>query len=104
MLTLLCGHLEFVVSSPWSRMFGSVEKRDAMTVLSGRRQALVDSARTGPGPGSCALTPLALAATLDAHHPLTVRLSSNVCGAARIAGQADDDGEAPEDAPRWDAA
>jgi hypothetical protein len=33
-----------------------------------------------------------------------VRLSSNVCGAARIAGRADDDGEAPEDAPPWDAA
>ena len=75
-----------------------------MTVLSGRRQSLVRSAHTGPGPGSCALTPLALAATLDAHHPLVVRLSSNVCGAAQIAGRAGDCGEAPEDAPASDAA
>ena len=75
-----------------------------MTGLSGRRLTLVYSARTGPGPGSCALTPLALAATPDAHHPLAVRLSSNLCGAARIAGRAGDCGEARKDAPPRDAA
>ena len=75
-----------------------------MTVLSGRRLSLVYSARTGPGPGSCALAPLALAATPDAQHPLVVRHLSNLCGAARIAGRAGDCGEAPKDAPPWDAA
>jgi hypothetical protein len=75
-----------------------------MTVLSGRRLSLVYSARTGPGPGSCAFTPLALAATPDAQHPLVVRHLSNLCGAARIAGRAGDRGEAPKDAPPWDAA
>jgi len=63
-----------------------------MTILSGRRLSLVDSARTGPGPGSCVLIPLVLAATPDAHQPLVVRHLSNFCGAARIAGRAGDRG------------
>ena len=75
MLTQSCGHLKFAVSSHWSRTVGRVEKRDAMTTLSRRRHGLVHSARTGPGPGSCAPTPLALVATLDARHSLAVRLS-----------------------------
>lgn len=81
-----------------------MDKRDAMTILSGRRLSLVDSARTGPGPGSCALIPLALAATPDAHQPLVVRHLSNFCGAARIAGRAGECGKAPEGAPPRDAA
>jgi len=80
-----------------------VEKRDAVTTLSDCRQALVDSARTGPGPGSCVLTPLALATALDARRPQAARPYPNACGAARYAGRADWS-EPAEDAPPWDAA
>ena len=75
-----------------------------MAVLSGGRQSLADSAHTGPGPGSPVLSPLALAATLDAHHPLTVRLCSKRYGFVRIAGRTGDCGETPEDALPRDAA
>ena len=67
------GHLEFAICSHFSRVRSQQWRSGAaMTVLSGRRLSLVHSARTGPGPGSCALTPLALAATPDAQHPLVV--------------------------------
>ncbi len=51
MLALPCGHLEFVVSSPCRVRSRSVEKRDAMTVLSGGRQSLVRLRSYRPWPG-----------------------------------------------------
>jgi len=74
-----------------------------MTFLSDRRPFLVDSARTGPGPGSGVLTPLALATALDARRPQAACRYPNMCG-ARYAGRAVSWGESAEDVPPWDAA
>jgi hypothetical protein len=75
-----------------------------VTTLSDCRPALVDSARTGLGPGSCVLTPLALATALDARHPQAARPYPNACGAAWYADRAADWSEPAEDALPWDAA
>jgi hypothetical protein len=75
-----------------------------VTVLSDRRPVLVDSARTGPGPGSCVLTPLALATALRARRPQVARSYPPECGYARCAGRESHWGEPAEDAPPWDAA
>jgi hypothetical protein len=74
-----------------------------MTFLSDRRPFLVDSARTGPGPGSGVLTPLALATALDARRPQAACRYPNMCG-ARYAGRAVSWSESAEDVPPWDAA
>jgi hypothetical protein len=80
-----------------------VDKRGVVTNLSGHL-VLVDSARTGLGPGSCVLTPLALATVPDAWRPQVARPYPSAYGAARYAGRAAELSESPEDTPPWDAA
>ena len=74
-----------------------------VTFLSDRRPVLVNSARTDPGPGSCVLSPLALATAIDARRPQVARPYPNARG-ARFAGRVVSWSESAEDAPPWDAA
>jgi len=62
-----------------------VEKREATSILSDRREDLADSTRTGLGPRSRVL---ALATALDAQRAQAVRPTPYVCGSARHADQA----------------
>jgi hypothetical protein len=82
----------------------SVEDQDVVTTLSHRRPDPMGSARTGPGPGSCVLTPSRSHTGLTRGTPKAARLYPTVRGAARYAGRAADWGEPREDAPPWDAA
>jgi hypothetical protein len=81
-----------------------VEKREAASILSDRREDLADSTRTGRGPRSRVLTLLALATALDAQRVQAVRPTPYVRGSAGYADRAGDWGEAPEGARPWDAA